>query len=138
MSVESLWDVQRGIFSRLSATAGVTSLLANGASSILDQLPANTPLPYVVIGAGSAAPLDTQAVSGNDVTATIDVYSQGSGMQEVKTIMAAIYDALHHASFSVPNQTMVLCRCLSAEASLESDGVTRHGVQKFQVITEPL
>lgn len=137
MSSDSTWDVQAGVFTRLTGVSALTSLLANGAGSVLDHVPAGTAFPYVVIGETSSQPLDSQEVSGNDVTLTLHTYSRGSGMQQVKHIMSAIYDALHHASFSVPNQVLVLCQCLGAETSLTEDGVTRHGIQHFQIITEP-
>lgn len=137
MSADSLWDVQAGVFTRLTGTAGLTALLAGGAAGVRDHVPEGTAYPYLVIGEAAARPLETQAVSGNDVTITLHSYSRGAGMKEVKAIMAKIHDALHNASFSVPNQSLVLCRCLESTAQLEGDGLTRHGVQRFQIITEP-
>ena len=138
MSAESTWDVQTGVFSCLTGDVPLTALLSSGADSILDHVPAGTSFPYVVIGEARAKPMNTQAVSGNDITLTIHAYSRGSGMQQVRKIMAAIYDALHHASFSVQNQVLVLCQCLESETRLEEDGITRHGIQHFQIITEPV
>ena len=82
--------------------------------------------------------MDSQSASGNDVTLAIHTYSRGSGMQQARHIMSAVYDALHNASFAVPNQTLVLCQCLDTEARLEDDGMTRHGIQRFKIITEPV
>lgn len=135
MSADSGWDVQSGIFSRLTGTAAVTTLLAGG---VLDHVPPGTAFPYVVLGETASSPMDSQGVSGSDITMTLHTYSRGGGMKEAKQIMSAIYDALHNASFSVPNQTLVLCRYIDAETSLEADGLTRHGRQRFQIITEPV
>ncbi len=145
MSADSLWDVQTGVFTVLTGTAGLTALLANGAGSILDHVPTGTAFPYVVIGAAQSSPMDTQGVSGNEVTLTIDTYSRAPGMQEARHIMAQIYDALHNAAFAVPNQVLVQCRCIDSATAIEADGmgrfeqnaVVRHGAQRFRIVTEP-
>jgi hypothetical protein len=137
MSADGVWDVQTGIYNHLTGNSGLTVLLADGANSVLDHVPSGTAFPYVVIGESSARPMDSQGVSGSDVTLTIHSYSRGSGMQQVRRIMSAIYDVLHNASFAVPNQILILCQCLGAETALEGDGLTRHGIQRFQIITEP-
>ena len=137
MSADSVWDVQTGVFSTLTGNAALIALLASGADSVLDHVPAGTAFPYVVIGESSSRPMDSQRFSGNDVTLSIHTYSRGSGMQQSRRIMSAIYDALHDVSFAVPNQTLVLCQCLETETMLDGDGATRHGIQRFQIITEP-
>ncbi|MDE2337569.1 MAG: DUF3168 domain-containing protein [Alphaproteobacteria bacterium] len=146
MSADSLWDVQTGVYALLTTTAALTAQLAAGAGSVLDHVPEGAPFPYVVLGAASSVPSDTQGFSGSEATLTIDTYSRGAGMEETRRIMSAIYDALHAAAFSVPNQTLVQCRCVESATSVEADGLrryeqnalVRHGVQKFRVITEPV
>jgi hypothetical protein len=145
MSSDSLWDVQTGVFTVLTGTSALTALLANGAASILDHVPTGTAFPYVVLGAAQSVPMDTQGVSGNEVTLTIDTYSRATGMNEARHIMSQIYGALHNTSFAVPNQVLVQCQCLDSATGLEADGmgryaqdaVVRHGAQRFRIITEP-
>lgn len=142
MSADSLWDVQAGVYTVLTGTSALTALLADGANSILDHVPAGTAFPYVVLGAAQSVPLDTQGISGNEVTLTIDAYSDAAGMKELRQIMSQIYDALHSADFAVPNQVLVQCHCLGSETGLEPDvpqnAIVRHGAQRFRIITEPL
>ena len=146
MSADSLWDVQSGVYALLTGTSGLTTLLANGAGSILDHVPAGTAFPYVVLGAVQSVPFDTQGGSGNEVTLTIDAYSRATGMEELRHIMSKIYDVLHNATFAVPNQVLVQCRCLDSATAPEPDGmgrfqqntIVRHGVQRFRIITEPV
>lgn len=135
MSSDGLWDVQRGVYAVLAAHAPLTAQLADGAAGILDTVPANTPLPYLLIGETAGAPFDMMNGSGFSATLALHAYSQSGGMQEVKTIMSAVYDALHLAAFDVPGRTLLLCSCAGAEAALDADGVTRHGVQHFEIIT---
>jgi hypothetical protein len=138
MSADSAWDVQTGVFLRLTGTPAVTGLLAGGANGVFDHVPAGSPFPYIVIGEMRSRPLDTQGVSGNEVFLTLHAYSRGAGMKETKQIMSAVYDALHHAAFTVPNQTLVLSQAVDSEVSLEGDGLTRHGIRRFHIITEPV
>ncbi len=135
MSADSGWDVQTGVYTLLTETVAVTALLAGG---VLEHVPADAVFPYVVLGETRSVPMDSQGASGNDVTFVLHTYSRGTGMKEAKQIMAALYNALHNASFAVPNQTLVLCRLIDAETALEGDGLTRHGRQRFQIITEPV
>ena len=145
MSADSLWDVQTSVFTLLTGTSALTARLANGANSILDYVPTGTAFPYVVLGAAQSVPMDTQGVLGNEVTLTIDTYSRASGMDEARHIMSQIYDTLHNASFTVPNQVLVQCQCLDSATGLEADGmgryaqsaIVRHGQQRFRIITEP-
>ncbi|TAL39636.1 MAG: DUF3168 domain-containing protein [Alphaproteobacteria bacterium] len=138
MSADSAWDVQTAIYSRLSGTSALTALLAAGAAGVCDHVPEGMAFPYVVLSTLQAQPGDTQQTHGYDITLSIASYSRGEGMKELRGIMAAIYDTLHDASFSVPNQTLILCRQLSSETQLEQDGVTRAGLQRFRIITEPV
>lgn len=137
MTTDSCWDIQAGLYSHLTTTNAVTSLLADGANSILDNVPGGTPFPYIVLGEMSAKPLDTQAFSGNDVTVTLHVFSRNKGLQETKNILAALYDAIHQVDIAIPNQTLVLCQHQQTDTLLESDGLTRHGIIRFRLITEP-
>jgi hypothetical protein len=136
MSIDSSWDVQTALYTRLTAATALTAQLAGGADSILDHVPAGTPFPYVVMGEMEARPLETQGVAGSELTLTLHSYSRGAGFKEVRSIMASINTSLHNANFAVPNQVLVLCRWLQSETRLEEDGLTRHGIQRFQVITE--
>jgi len=137
MAAESMWDVQAAVFTKLTGTSGLTSLLAAGAASVLDHVPAGTAFPYVVLGESSAQPFATQGGESRDVSVTIHTYSQGAGMKQAKQIMAAIHGALHRADFTVSNQKLILCRATTSQTELLADGMTRHGVQTFRLVTEP-
>lgn len=136
MSAHSLWDVQSGVYACLAADTALGALLPAG-GGVFDHVPPQTPFPYVVIGETAARPLDAQGAAGHDVTLAIHVYSRGTGMKELRQVMTAVYEAMHVADFAVPGQTLALCRCQSSETALEGDGMTRHGVLRFQIITEP-
>lgn len=97
---------------------------------------AGSAFPYIVLGESAAEPLETQAGGGYDTTLDIHTYSRALGMKEAKAVMAAISDCLHGQDFAVTGQRLVFCRLISQ--SLRQDGETRHGVQRFRIITEPV
>lgn len=130
------WNVQAGIYTCLAATSNLTDLLADGTQSVCDHVPAGAVFPYIVIGDMSSRPLDTQRYQGRETTATIHSYSRAAGMKELKSIMIAVQEALHDVDFSVNDETLVLCQEISSDNFLDSDGETRHGVQRFRIITE--
>ena len=137
MSQDSVWEVQAAVFSRLAAASSLTAVLADGADSVFDHVPQGSAFPYIVLGEISAQSFETQGGGGYDITLAVHSYSKGLGMKEVRGIMAAVFAQLHEASFAVTGQTLVQCRLASAETRLEADGLTRHGLQHFRIITEP-
>ncbi len=136
MTTDSLFKTQAALYSKLTGATAVTELLAGGAESVMDEVPADSSFPYIVIGEISAKTLDTQGHRGRDVTATIHSYSRGRGMKEIKDIMSAIFESLHDGTLAVAGQTIILCQETSADAFIDGDGETRHGIQKFRIITE--
>ena len=132
MSIDSQWDVQTAIFSALTSHTPLTAL-----AQIFDDVPENTGFPYVAIGEMDGRVHTTQTQSGFDITLSIHSFSRYRGFKELRLIMAEIFSALHNANPAISGQTAVLCQFLSSSTTLEDAGKTRHGIQKFQIITEP-
>ena len=137
MPQDSAWAVQAAVYSRLCADTGVTGLLAAGDASIFDHVPEASAFPYIALGDMAAKPFETQVGTGNDIIFDIHCYSTGLGMKQAREIMAAVSSCLHEVAFTVTGHTLVLCRLASQETRLEADGETRHGLQRFRIITEP-
>ena len=57
-------------------------------------------------------------------------------MKELKTIMAVVVAALDRASPAVSGHDLVDFRFVFSDTLLDPDGFTRHGVQRFRVLTE--
>ena len=136
MTADSQWAVQTAVYNRLSTDTALTALLP-ASGGVYDHAPRGTAFPYVVLNETTCQPLDTQTDSGADLSLTIHGYSRTDGFEEIKAIMAAIYDSLHNASFVITGQTLVLCRLTGAQCQIENDGETRHSRQTFRIITEP-
>lgn len=137
MSLETFWHLQAALHTRLSSHAPLTALLAAGAASVLDDVPPESPFPYIAMGEMTARPLDTQTDAAYEVDMTFYAYSQGAGMREIKRIMSGIDDALQSGGINVAGHVMVLCRALDSDTRLESDGITRRARMRYRLIVEP-
>ncbi len=136
MPQDSLWPVQAAIYGVLTGEPAVTAQLPEGAEGVFDHVPQGSAFPYIVLGDSGAQPLETQAGGGCDSTIDIHTYSRALGMKEAKAVMAAIAACLHAQDFAVTGQRLVFCRLMSQ--TLRQDGETRHGTQRFRIITEPV
>ena len=132
MTIDSQWDVQTAIFSTLTGHAPLAA-----SAAIYDKVPENAGFPYVVIGDMECRPLGTQGHDGLEITLSVHSFSRYPGHKELRQIMARVHMALHESAPAVAGQTLVLCHFLSSSTALEDGGQTLHGVQKFQIITEP-
>lgn len=132
----SFWDVQTGIYSKLSGDSTVTDLLAD-ADSVYDHVPQDSVFPYITIGEVDSADFSTKDFQGQEHEIKIKVWSRYRGEKEVKQIMEAVYDSLHLQSITMSSNDLILLRFMDAEARLESDGLTRLGEITFRVLVCP-
>lgn len=125
--------VQNAIFARLSAELDVP---------VYDAVPQaadsgdESEFPYVTIGDDSDGEFDTDTSTGFDTEATIHVWSRYRGRRETKLLQEAIYDALHLHNLAVTGRHTVFCLFLTADSFMDADGITRHGVIRFRIVTE--
>lgn len=132
MSGDGMLAVQAAIYAKLN---GDSTLLALAAGGVYDSVPENTEYPYITIGDQSAKDLGANTFKGMDITHTIHTWAQGRGKKVAKQIMARIYDLLHECSLTVTGQKVVFVRFDFSDLSLDPDGVTYHGVQRFRILT---
>ena len=125
--------IQTAIFDRLSAELDVP---------VYDAVPQaadsgdDSAFPYVTIGDDIVSEWDTDTSTGFDTEVTVHAWTRYRGRREVKLIQEAIYDALHLHSLSIPGWHTVLCLFLTADSFMDADGITRHGVIRFRLVTE--
>ena len=136
MTADSQLAVQGAILSALQSAAGLTTLLAAGAASIVDHVPQSSAYPYVVIGEATARDFDCKSSDGMEQTLTIHTWSRYRGLKETKQIMAEIVNALDQANLNIAGHSLVLLRFEFSATFLDPDGLTRHGVQRFRAITQ--
>lgn len=128
--------LQQAVYTRLTAQLSPIKVY----DSPPDQ-PDGRPLadfPYVVLGADTLMPFDTDTSVGTNATLTLHVWSRYDGAKECKTILGQIYTALNRqaANLSASGYTFVDCLFEFGEVIEEVDGKTRHGVCRYRITME--
>jgi len=142
--------VQIAIYSALSGSNDLVALLASrinaaGMPAIYDDVTQagdsgnDSAFPYIVIGGDSVLDMSTDTSSGGDISVTIDVWSRYDGKRITKRIQAAIYQALHRATLTVPDHEFIGCDFDQEQpVTLDPDGHTYHGVSSFRVLIDEI
>lgn len=117
-------ELQAAVYSKLD-TATVYS--------IYDDVPQGTNMPYITIGDDQAADYSTDGESGTQASIVVHTWSTYSGKLELKTMQDAVYNALHRANLIVTGYNVLGVDFEYADSMVESDGITRHGVQRFRI-----
>lgn len=130
--------VQTAIFERLASDASITSAVVG----VYDDIPAfddkKINFPFITIGDDTLVNWDTDTELGIDATVTINTWSRVKGRKEIKVLQGLIYSALHRSDFNVEGYKFISCEHLQSQSFIDSDGLTRHGVQTFQLLIEKL
>lgn len=126
-----IFALQEALVTKLKADAGVVSLLVD---RIYDALPSADPaFPYVTIGESLTAPFDTKTTTGHVTEFSFHIWTQYRGRKQDSQIAKAIYDALHRQELTVAGYTTVDVQHIQHLSFLDNDGLTRHGVCRFQI-----
>lgn len=122
--------VQKAIFDALVAAAipGVTTIRDTPI-----RVPTASDFPFIEFGASQALPVDAGGDDGLELYFDIHSYSRTGGQKQLHDVMAAIYAALHHQSFTVAGADSCHCWLDRDRVITEPDGETRHGVQTFRI-----
>lgn len=121
------WAIQQAVYTRLAGQLSVP---------VYDHAPQDVAFPYVELGEIDAIPFDTDDSVGAETTVTIHTWSRYRGWKEVKEIQGRVYDALHRYNLPVAGAHLVTVEFEIGRTFLDADGLTRHGVQEFRIITE--
>jgi len=118
--------------------------------TVYDAVPQNASFPYVTIGDDTAVDWSTKTTVGMEVTATIHSWSRYNGRKEVRETMQAVMRLLGLDHVPDPSGVFPLTFPLRFRQQVigtyrivqhglefsqvleESDGITRHGVQRFR------
>lgn len=123
--------IQKAVFDKLSAATALTAI-----TSISDDVGEFETYPYVTIGEDVLSEWDTCTTQGADGTITIHVWSRHKGRKQVKQIFSEIYTALHRQSLTVSGHDIISTMWVNETSFLDSDGLTRHGVQTYRLLVD--
>jgi hypothetical protein len=128
---DSTLEIQKAFVAALKADATLAALVG---TRIYDEPPQNPAYPNVTFGPVTADAWDSDGTLGWEAFVQIDAWSEKPGKPEVSRIMAAIKTVLHRSTLTLDTQTVCLA-LLDFSSILPWDGGTRHGVQRFRVLT---
>ena len=120
----SAYQLQKAVFSALSTLS----------VPVYDDVPSTASLPYVVIGDDTMADDNTNDFVGYQATVTIHAWSEYKGRAQVKQIQDEINSLLDRKKLSIVGYNSVTCYQEYSESTLDPDGITRHGVQRYRVV----
>lgn len=124
--------LQAAIYNALMDSQELQALLRG---RVFDDVPQGEAFPYVVIGEEESRPWDLDCKSGSATLVTVHAFSRYQGSKEVKDIGAAIYDILHNCRMELDGFSAAVFAHEMQTTMLEGDGVTRHLVTRFRVLT---
>lgn len=126
-------SLQAAIFTALSGDTTLQSLIA---ARLYDDVPRNPVFPYAVLGDDAETNWDTATDSGSEHIVTVDVWSQGGGHKECKTIANAVRAALDGVALSPEDRHLVGIRYQGAAFTRSDDGETYRATLRFRAVME--
>jgi len=124
--------IQKAVLDKLKASV---SLMAE-VKGVFDGVSEFQEFPYVTIGEDVISEWDTVSTAGGDGVITIHTWSRYAGRLETKQIFKSIYDALHNQSLTATGHDIISTMWVNETSFLDSDGLTRHGVQTYRVLID--
>tara|TARA_R110000850_G_scaffold105435_3_gene216392 strand:+ start:131 stop:517 length:387 start_codon:yes stop_codon:yes gene_type:complete len=124
MSAE--WEVQEAIFAKLGNDLSVP---------VYDFVPQeNAPNNYVTIGSDTLLPYSTDGNKGFEATLIIHSWYVANGRKELKLLQGEIYDSLDRAELVISGYNSIAIDFEFSNSTLDPDGATYHGVQRFRIL----
>jgi Protein of unknown function (DUF3168) len=102
---------------------------------ILDAAGPNELFPYATMGESISTTSDTVGEQAVDIEFTVHVWSRQRGAQEIQGLMQTIKDALDGVRLTASAFQWVTTQWIYGQTMRDVDGVTRHGILRFKVLT---
>jgi hypothetical protein len=104
---------------------------------VFTNVPANTQPPFIEIGA-----IDAEGIGGKDGgferhTVEIEYQHRGNSRLPLLAMMNAGRSAMEAAEMITPGAELEAPRWLASATDREDDGVTYHGIQRFELTAQP-
>lgn len=137
-------DVWTAISNILQNNAGLISFIPDGTGKArvrdAGNIPSGYQMPYVVLGEDASSPKDTFAKDGQDILATIHLWSAYKGKYEVLRLHNLVHSALNNQPLILTSNRCISCLYDTGEViEDDSTGVNlMHHTGRYRVITEEL
>jgi hypothetical protein len=126
--------LQKAVYAALVADSATGALVVD---RIYDAIPRAATFPYVSLGDGTVRDWSTGTEDGTEHRLVLHAWSRERGKKETWSILEALKAVLHDAALVLDGHALVNLRFAFADAALDPDGITWHGVIRFRAVTEP-
>lgn len=120
-------DYVKAVYTKLNNTSGLTGLLSESLAD--DQV-----FPKIWIEDGGADDWSNKDDNGLEANINLHIGSRYRGTKELRGLMDKCYAALHFVDLTLDNGQSVLCQFTRHDIVTDSDGITRHGVMRFNLL----
>lgn len=129
--------VQKAIYDVLKSVVPADDLTTLCAGRVFDGVPRTATMPYVVWRVSETDDASTSSTWDVDHVGVVDVWSrEAMGDKEARRILASIDDRLRDFQGTFDGHVIVDCHKLG-DLTFEEEDLTRHGVARYSVLSEP-
>lgn len=121
------------IKARLLNDANITSLIGD---RLFDRIPNNPTFPYLSIGEVQVLPELAEATDAATAHVTLHSWDRFKGSDAVKSIGKYVIAALHDQDLTLDDGAVQSLLLESARTLPDPDGLTKHGVYQFAILTD--
>lgn len=104
--------------------------------TIYDDNPQSVAYPYIVMGEMIAGDWSAKGEPGQEVFATLHLWSQYKGKKEILEIYDGVLQAITRAELDLGSDFNALSYYDSWNLIIDIDGITRHGILRFRHLIE--
>ena len=103
---------------------------------VFTNVPPNTPPPFIEVGAIDAQAIGTKADELEQHSVEVEFQFRGSTRRPLLAMMSAARSAMEQGTASVSGADLEQPRWLASATDREEDGVTYHGIHRFELIAQ--
>lgn len=123
-------EVAEAIYTLLTADVTLMALI----EGVFDHVPDNQATPFVTINDGVYYDWSSHTFDGFEAEYIIHVWDESRTRKDTMTIQNRIYTLLHTTDLSISGFPTINFRQTYSDITLDPDGRTYHGVQKYNLI----
>ena len=120
-------DYVKAVYAKLNATSGLTGIVS-------ESLNDTDSFPKIWLEDGGADDWSNKDDDGLDAIVNLHIGSRYRGTKELRELMSKCHTALHNADLTLANGQSVLCQFTRHDIVTDSDGITRHGIMRFNLL----
>ena len=131
MPGDASWPLQQAVHARLTTMPAISDVVRG----IFDTPPKNPAYPFIHLDGGNVRDWSGSGIVGQEHRVLVHIWSNAPGQAQIKTLMAAVHDALHDAALILAGHQLVNLRFEFAEILFETEPPLIHSIMRFRAVT---